>query len=328
MKATVYSTSAFEKPYLKAGDKDQLKLHYHKKNLNKETVPLAEGSEAVVIFTSDKANKEILKALKDIGVKYVATRSMGTDHIDTDTAKELGIKVANVPHYSPYSVAEHSVALMLALNRKLLPADLKVKNYDFRLKGLVGFDMNGKTVGILGAGEIGAISAKILYGLGCKILIYDIKKNEELIEKYDAKYVELDELCQKSDIVTMHAPLTEETKHIVDSDKINKMKDGVMIINTARGALCKTEDLIDGLNSGKIGYLGMDVYENESGLFFKDHSTEHIKDNLFINLLGYKNVLITAHQAFLTREAIKNDMEATLENLKAWSKGEKPENEI
>lgn len=328
MKATVYSTSTFEKPYLKAGDNDNIELEYHKKSLTKETVSLAEGSEAVVIFTNDKANEETLKALKDIGVKYIATRTMGTDHIDIEKAKELELKVANVPHYSPYSVAEHSVALMLALNRKLLPANLKVKNYDFRLKGLVGFNMNGKTVGILGAGEIGAISAKILHGLGCKILIYDIKKNEELIEKYDAQYVDLDELCEKSDIVTMHAPLTDETKHIVNSEKINKMKDGVMIINTARGALCKTEDLIDGLNSGKIGYLGMDVYENESGLFFEDHSTEHIKDNLFINLLGYKNVLITAHQAFLTHEAIKDDMETTLKNLKAWSKGEKPENEV
>jgi D-lactate dehydrogenase len=328
MKATVYSTSTFEMPYLKSGDNDNIQLEYHTKSLDKETVSLAEGSEAVVIFTNDKANRETLKALKDIGVKYIATRTMGTDHIDIDKAKELGLKVANVPHYSPYSVAEHSVALMLALNRNLLSANLKVKNYDFRLKGLVGFNMNDKTVGILGAGEIGAVSAKILNGLGCKILIYDIKKNEELIDKYNAQYVDIDELCEKSDIITIHAPLTDETKHMVNSEQINKMKDGVMLINTARGAICKTEDLIEGLSSGKIGYLGMDVYENETGLFFEDHSTEHIKDNLFINLLGYKNVLITAHQAFLTREAIKDDMDATLENLKAWYREEKPENEI
>lgn len=328
MKATVYSTSTFEKPYLKAGDTDKITFHYHKKNLNKETVSLAEGSEAVVIFANDKANEETLEALKEIGVKYIATRTMGIDHIDIKKAKELDLKVANVPHYSPNSVAEHSVALMLALNRKLIPATHKIKNYDFRLKGLVGFNMNEKTVGILGAGEIGAISAKILHGFGCKIFIYDIKKDESLIEKYDAEYVELDVLCERSDIVTIHAPLTEETQHIVNRERINKMKDGVMIINTARGALCKTEDLIDGLSSGKIGYLGMDVYEHESDLFFKDRSAENIKDNLFLNLLGYKNVLITSHQAFLTREALKEDMETTLENLRAWSRGEKAENEI
>ncbi|MFO8146006.1 MAG: 2-hydroxyacid dehydrogenase [Bacteroidota bacterium] len=328
MKITVYSISPYEKFYLEAGNKGEFEIHYLEERLSGETVSLAKGSEAVIIFANDDASAEVLEALKEQGIKYIATRTMGVDHIDTDRAKELELKVANVPHYSPYSVAEHSVALMLALNRRLIPANKKITDHDFRLNGLVGFDMNNKTVGILGAGDIGAKTAKILYGLGCRILIYDIKENKELIEKYKAEYVQVDQLCKRSDIITIHAPLTKETRHLINKEKIELMKTGVMIINVARGSICKTEDIIEGLKAGKIGYFGMDVYEHEQGLFFEDHSCDIIQDDLFIRLQGFKNVLITAHQAFLTREALKEDMETTLENLRIWGKGEKSENEV
>lgn len=328
MKTTVYNISSYEKPYLETANNGKFDLNYRKEKLSSKTVSMAKGSEAVVIFANDDASAEVLEALKEEGIKYIATRTMGVDHIDTNKAKKLGVKVANVPHYSPYSVAEHSIALMLALNRRLISANNKIKDHNFRLNGLVGFDMNNKTVGIFGAGDIGAKTAKILYGLGCKILIYDIEQNEELIEKYEAKYVEAEELCKKSDIITIHAPLTKETEHFFNREKIDLMKDGVMIINVARGAICKTEDIIEGLKKGKIGYFGMDVYEHEQGLFFEDHSSDIVQDDLFIRLQGFKNVLITAHQAFLTREALKEDMETTIKNLSVWAKGGKPENEV
>ncbi len=328
MKTKLFSISPYERPFLEQGNQEGLQLIYEEERLNENTTDLAEGCEAVSIFASDKAPADVLEKLSELGVKYIATRTMGIDHIDTEKARELGIKVAHVPHYSPHSVAEHSVALMMALNRNLIPAHYKAMDYNFLLDGLVGFDMNNKTVGMIGGGEIGSVSARILHGFGCKLLIYDIEKNKELIEKYDAKYVDIDELCSNSDIITIHAPLTEDTEHLINKEKIELMKDGVMIINTARGAICKTEDLIEGLKNEKIGSLGMDVYENEKGLFFEDHSCEIMKDDLFVRLLGFKNVLITAHQAFLTREALKENMDTTLANLRNWAKGNTAEHQV
>jgi len=328
MKATVYSISPYEKPYFDTnGEKGGISFFLHKKPLTETSVSLAEGSDAVVVFANDLVKAGVLEKLHELGIKFIATRSMGMDHIDLEKAKELGIKVANVPHYSPHSVAEHSVALMLSLNRRLNLANQKVREHDFELDGLVGFDMHGKTVGLLGAGEIGEVSVKILTGFGCKILIYDLEENKELIDKYQVKYESIEEVCKKSDIISIHAPLTKETKHLIDKEKISWMKKGVMLINTARGAICKTEALINGLKEGKIGYLGMDVYEHEKGLFFENHSNDIIQDDLFIRLLGFKNVLITAHQAFLTREAIKENMETTIQNLKDWAAGEKARHE-
>lgn len=327
MKTTVYNISPYERPFLEEANDGKFELSYHKEKLSRETVSLAKGSEAIVIFANDDASAEVLEALKEEGIKYIATRTMGIDHIDTDKAKELGIRVANVPHYSPHSVAEHTIALMLALNRKLIQANRKIRDYNFRLDGLVGFDMHGKTVGILGAGEIGAVSAGILHGFGCDILIYDVQKNEELIEKYDVRYVDLDELCKNSDIITIHAPLTDDTKHMINKESIEKMKDNVMLINAARGGIVQTEDVLEALKSGKIGHFGMDVYEHEKGLFFEDHYSDIIEDPLFLQLMSLKNVLITAHQAFLTHEALKEDIQTTIKNLTAWANGEQPENE-
>jgi D-lactate dehydrogenase len=325
---TIYSTASYEKPYFQEANSTGLKLHYLEERLDKDTASLAGGSQAVVIFTNDIATAPVLEILHKEGIKYLVTRSMGVDHIDTDKARELGIKIAHVPHYSPYAVAEHSIALMLALNRRLITANQKFQHHDFRLDGLTGFDMHGKTVGILGSGEIGAVSARILHGFGCRLLIFDIQKNTSLIEKYGAKYVTLEELCAQSDIITIHAPLTDDTKHLINRERIASMKKGVMLINVSRGAICHTEDLIEGLKSEQIGYLGMDVYEHEKGLFFKDHSNKLLQDDLFARLLSFKNVLITAHQAFLTREALKEITETTFRNLNAWAEGKKAENEL
>ncbi len=328
MKATVYSISPYEKPYFDPdGEKGDITFHLHKEPLTEASISLAEGSDAIVVFANDLVKAGVLEKLHELGIKFIATRSMGLDHIDLEKAKELDIKVANVPHYSPHSVAEHSVALMLSLNRRLNLANQKVRQHDFELDGLVGFDMNGKTVGLLGAGEIGEVSVKILSGFGCKILIYDLKENKELIDKYQVKYTSIEDVCKKSDIISIHSPLTKETKHLIDKEKISWMKKGVMLINTARGAICNTEDLINGLKEGKLGYLGMDVYEHEKGLFFEDHRNDTIQDDLFIRLMGFKNVLITAHQAFLTREAIKENMETTIQNLKDWAAGKKAKHE-
>lgn len=328
MKTTIFSIATYEKPFLEQGNQDGLELIFEKEKLHADTAGLAKGSEAVSIFASDEVPAPVLEKLKEIGVKYIATRTTGIDHIDTDKAKELDIKVAHVPSYSPHSVAEHSIALMLALNRNLITAHSKVKDYNFLLDGLVGFDMNNKTVGMIGAGEIGSVSAKILNGFGCKLLIFDIDVNEDLVGKYGAEYVDIDELCRKSDIITIHAPYTEDTEYLINKEKVDMMKDGVMIINTARGAICKTEDLIEGLKNEKIGSLGIDVYEYEKGLFFEDHSCEIMKDDLFVRLMGFKNVLVTAHQAFLTREALKENIDTTLANLRKWAKGENADYEV
>lgn len=328
MKVNIYSSSPYERPYLELANKGGIEVRYQEESLNQETASMAEGSDAAVIFIKDNASAGVLEALKKAGVKFLVTRSMGVDHIDLEKAKELGIRVANVPHYSPYSVAEHAVSLMLALNRKLVVANRKVREHDFRLDGLVGFDMHGKTVGILGSGEIGSVMARILHGFGCKLLIFDVKQNKELIEKYGAKYVELDELCKNADIISLHAPLTEETHYIIKQDRIQQMKKGVMLINVSRGGLCRTKDIIEGIKSGQIGYLGMDVYEHERDLFFEDRSNDILRDDDFARLLTFKNVLITGHQAFLTREALEENMKITFQSLHAWAEGKKPENEL
>ncbi len=328
MKTTFYSVAPYEKPFIEKGHKAGLDINCQKEKLTEASVSLAQNSEAVSIFANDTASAKVLELLKEAGVKYITTRTMGVDHIDIEKARELGMKVASVPHYSPHSVAEHSVALMLTLNRNLTPAQSKVRDYNFLLDGLVGFDMNNKTVGMIGAGEIGAVSARILNGFGCKLLIFDLKKDEALIQKYDAEYVDINELCKRSDIITIHAPLTDDTKHLIDKEKISLMREGVMIINTARGPICKTTDMIEGLKSGKIGSFGMDVYEYEKGLFFEDHSSEIMKDDLFVRLVGFKNVIITAHQAFLTHEALRDNINTTLQNLRSWSEGETAKNEV
>lgn len=329
MKIAVFSAHKFELEPLKAANagKHELKL-LEDTYLNVNTTPLAQDCECVSIFTNDDASAPVLEKLQKMGVKYLALRSAGFNHVDLEKAKELGIKVARVPEYSPYAVAEHTVALMLALNRKLMKANNRVRDLNFSLNGLTGFDMNGKTAGIIGLGKIGNIVAKILHGFGCKLLAFDVKPNAELTEKYGLEFVDIDTLCAKSDIITLHAPLNDKTHYAINRARIDKMKTGVMLVNTSRGALVDTKELVRGLKSGRIGYLGLDVYEEEKGLFFEDHSDEILQDDVIARLLTFPNVLITSHQAFLTDTALKNISETTMENVDAWAKGEKSKNEL
>lgn len=267
MKIIIYSTHKFEKEQLILSNAGKHELIFLDLPLKEETAHLAAGAMGVSIFVNDDASEKVLEKLHGEGVKFIALRSAGYNHINIDKAKQLCIRVARVPVYSPYAVAEHAIALMLALNRKLIRANSRVHESNFSLEGLTGFDMNEKTVGIIGTGQIGAVIAKILHGFGCNIIAVDQNENNDLKEGYGLVYTDLDTLYKKSDIITLHVPLTTGTRYLINQESISKMKKGVMLINTSRGALVNTGDVINGLKNGKIGYLGMDVYEEESGLF-------------------------------------------------------------
>lgn len=329
MKIAVFSTHKFEVPYLEKANTQSHPISQFSTNLNIHTVGLAREHDAVSIFVNDDASAPVLEKLHEYGIKYLALRSAGYNHVDLQKAKELGMKVANVPEYSPYAIAEHTVALMLALNRKIIRANNRIKDLNFSLDGLTGFDMHGKKVGILGMGKIGAIVARILHGFGCEILAFDMKEDPEMAEKYGVQYLDVDAICQRSDIITLHLPLLPQTRYIIDKKAIKKMKKGVMIINTSRGGLLNTKDVIQALKKGKIGYLGLDVYEEESGLFFEDHSEEDIlQDDMISRLMTFKNVLITSHQAFLTDTALQNIADTTFYNIDSWAAGRSSDKEL
>lgn len=328
MNITVYSAHPFEMPYLESALQAEHKLLVREEELNETSVHLAKSSSALVLFTSDKANETILKELAAYGVKYIALRSAGFDHVDLKAAKELNIKVANVPAYSPYSVAEHAVALLMALNRHLIQSGELIKLNDFRLDGLTGFDVHGKTVGIVGVGKIGQAFARIMHGFGCSLLCYDPNPDYESTKELNLQFVTLNELCSRSDIISIHCPLNAYTRHLFNAATFAMMKKGVFLINTARGPVIKTEDLLQALDQGLIGAVGLDVYEFEKGLFFRDHRNESLKDPLFEKLRTYGNVLITGHQAFLTETALKNIADTTAYNLNCFEKGLRCINEL
>lgn len=329
MKVAVFSLHNFEKEYLLKSNADRHELVLIPSSLSESTVPLAAGCEAVSIFTADNARAAVLTELKKLGVKYVAIRAAGFNQVDLKKAKELDISVARVPAYSPYAIAEHTVALILALNRKLMRAHARVMDLNFSLDGLVGFDMNGKTVGVIGTGKIGAVFVKILRGFGCRVLAYDEYRNPAVEEMEGVSYTDFITLCEQSDIISLHVPLNEGTKYIINEKTIARMKPGVMLVNTSRGALIKTKDVIEGLKSKHIGSLAIDVYEEEEGLFFVDHSDADIlEDDTISRLMTFKNVLITAHQAFLTETALTNIADTTIENLDYFSQGKPSPNEI
>lgn len=328
MKVTVFSARNFEIPYLEKANANKHEVKLLSAYLNEDTATLAAGADCVAIFSSDLANKTVLEKLSEVGVKYLALRSAGYNHVDLKEAERLGIKVANVPRYSPYAIAEHTVGLMLALNRKLIRANSRIKELNFSLDGLTGFDMNGKTVGIVGLGNIGKVLAKILNGFGCKLLGFDLEVDEELIEKYGLQYVTIDELCRQADIISLQVPLNEDTHYLINQERLAMMKDGVMLINTSRGGLVDTKAVISAMKSGKIGALGLDVYEEEKGLFFEDHSENILQDDVIARLLTFRNALITSHQAFLTTNALENIAGTTFENIDCWDKGLKCENEL
>ncbi len=328
MKVTVFSTHKFDRPSLEDANQGRHAMNYLEVRLTEDTVALAKGSGAIALFTMDDASAPVLEALHSFGVKYIALRSAGFNHVDLKKAKALGIKVARVPAYSPYAVAEHTMALILALNRKIHRAHNRVREMNFSLNGLTGFDLHGKTAGVVGSGKIGAILIKILHGFGCDILAYDRYEDPELVQKYGVRFTDCDTVCTHSDIVSLHVPLTPDTRHMIDAGMIGRMKKGAMLINTSRGGLVDTKAVIEGLKTGQIGYFGMDVYEEEDGLFFEDHSDTIVQDDIISRLMTFNNVLITSHQAFLTHTALKNIAETTLYNLDCFETGKVSGNEV
>ncbi|OOQ58735.1 2-hydroxyacid dehydrogenase [Mucilaginibacter pedocola] len=315
MKVVAYSIKPFEKEFLSKANQKKHDITLISNPLSVETAVFAEGKDAVVVFTNDDVSAPVIARLGALGIKYIATRSAGTDHIDRDAAAIYGIKIANVPHYSPEAIAEHAVAMAFALNRKLIKADGHSHHFNFSNDGLMGFNFNGKTVGLIGLGNTGLAVAAIFKGLGCRVIGYDLKFPEDSM---GIEQVTLPYLYANADIISLHAPLTPATKHLINSNTIQQMKDGVMLINTSRGALLNTADAIQGLRNGKIGYLGLDVYEFEKGLFFEDHHGDAVKDNLLEQLMQFDNVLVTPHQAYLTREAMQGIATQTIKNLDQW----------
>jgi len=313
MRIAIFSTKPYDEETLAAANKHGHQLTFLKPRLETATATLARDHDAVCAFVNDVLNREVLTLLKKQGVHIIVMRCAGFNNVDIKSAEELGITVARVPEYSPYAVAEHTIALMLTLNRQVHRAFNRVRERNFALQGLLGFDLHGRTVGVVGTGKIGSQVCRILLGIGCKVVAYD-RYRSKTMEKLGVQYLPLEDLFQISDIITLHCPLTPKTRHIVNALSIDKMKPGVMLINTSRGGLLNTRDVLAGLKSGKIAYLGLDVYEDEADLFFEDRSGTDLQDEIFARLLTFHNVLITGHQAFFTREALDKIAEVTMEN--------------
>ncbi len=321
MKTAIFSAHAFEKEIFEQESKGRHSLLWIDAQLSEATAIMAQGCAAVCIFVNDDGSAAVLRKLYEGGTRFLVLRSAGYNHVDLKTAQELNMRVAYVPEYSPYAVAEHAVALMMALNRKLVRAHSRIRECNFSLNGLTGFDMHGKTVGIIGFGKIGKVLANILLGFGCRVLAFDPKPDPQWQESGKVDFTDVDTICRDADIISLHAPLTPDTKYLIAKERIAWMKRGVMLINTSRGGLVHTRDVIDALKSGQIGYLGLDVYEEERGLFFEDHSDELLQDDVIARLTTFPNVLITAHQAFLTDTALHNIAETTIGNLDDFAAG-------
>jgi D-lactate dehydrogenase len=328
MKILFYSTKDFEQPYLETSNYRKDEIVFINEPLCLQTADKAKGFDAVSIFTGDDASSVVLEALDKNGVRFIAIRAAGYDNVDLKKATELGIGVANVPEYSPYAIAEHAAALILTLNRKIITADKQVHQQNFTTSNLVGFDLNRKTVGIIGVGKIGSVFAKIMHGFGCRLLGYDIRENRRLEEKYGLQYVDLPALCREANIISIHTCLTPGTKHMINKKLIRQMQRGVMLINTSRGGCVNTADVIEGLENGHIGYYGADVYENERGIFFYDHTGKELSDPMLKKLLSMPDVLITPHQAFVTQEALLNIATATFDNIDCWKNNQRSRKEL
>ncbi len=328
MKLTVFSTKPYDRRFFDAENDDgSVEIVYHEAPLQKDTVSLASGSDAVCVFVNDSVDADTISGLKEESIQGVVLRCAGFNNVDLNAAKDAGIRVFRVPAYSPTAVAEHALALILSLNRKIYRAHNRVREGNFALDGLLGFDIQGKTIGVIGTGKIGVEFARVISGLGVTTLGYDPVENEAF-KKYGGSYTSLDSLYERSDIISLHCPLMKETFHLIDEQAVSKMKSGVMLINTSRGALVDTEALIDGLKKRKIGYLGLDVYEEEADLFFEDLSDQIISDDVFARLLTFPNVLITGHQAFFTSNAIEQIAKTTFENLRCLKEKRETPNEV
>ena len=322
MKIAMYSTKGYDRTFFDAlNQKAGHEIKYLEARLTPETAALSDGCGAVCPFVNDQVDQAVLRELAGRGVQLIALRSAGFNHVDLQVAQDLGITVARVPAYSPHAVAEHTLALILTLNRQTHRAHNRVRERNFALDGLLGFDLHQKTVGIVGTGKIGTVFARLMAGFGCELLAHDPYPSQEC-RKMGVEYVEREQLFARSHIISLHCPLTPATHHLVDDVAIERMRPGIMLINTSRGALVDTRAVIDGLKSEKIGYLGLDVYEEEADLFFEDLSDRVIQDDVFARLLTFPNVLITGHQGFFTREALTKIAEVTLANVTAYQTGE------
>lgn len=325
MRALLFSSQHYDQEsFSQAASDSSVDLHFQPARLTLDTAALADGYEVVCAFINDELDAPVLQRLAAGGTRLIALRSAGYNHVDLAAARRLGLTVVRVPAYSPHAVAEHAVALILALNRRLHRAYNRTREGDFTLHGLTGFDLHGKTVGVVGTGQIGAAFARIMAGFGCQLLAYDPHPNPELLA-LGARYLPLPELLREAGIISLHCPLNEHTRHLINAQSLARLQPGAMLINTGRGALVDTPALIDALKSGRLGYLGLDVYEEEAQLFFEDRSDLPLQDDVLARLLTFPNVIVTAHQAFLTREALAAIAATTLDNINRWAAG-KPQN--
>ena len=327
MKVAVFSARNYDREFLSGANAARHEIHFFELHLNETTASLAAGFGAACVFVNDHVNAAVIAKLASLDIRLIALRCAGYNNVDLTAARERCISVVRVPGYSPYAVAEHTLGLMLALNRKLHRAYNRVREGNFALDGLLGFDMHGKTAGIIGTGKIGTVVAQLLIGFGCPVLAFDPIPNERC-RSSGVRYVGLHELLAQSDILTLHCPLTPENKHLINAAAIARMKTGVMLINTSRGALLDTIAVIEALKSGKVGYLGLDVYEEEEEIFFEDRSGLIIPDDVFARLLTFPNVIITGHQAFFTREALEHIAATTVDNITKFERGQTLENQI
>ena len=328
MKIAVFSAKRYDRDFLSAANAGAgHQLSFFDVPLDQESVALAAGYEAVCIFVNDQANADVLKMLAAGGTRLVALRCTGFNNVDLKAAEQLGIKVVRVVTYSPYSVAEHAVALLQAINRKIHRAYNRTRDSNFALDGLMGFDLHGKTVAVVGTGKIGCVFAKIMLGFGCRVIGYD-KYPSEVFTSLGATYAQPGEIGAKADIISLHCPLTPETHHIINADTLARAKRGALLINTSRGGLVDTEAAIEALKSGQLGGLAIDVYEQEADLFFRDLSNTIVADDVFQRLLSFPNVIVTGHQAFFTEEAITTICETTINSVSEFAEGRPLTNEI
>jgi D-lactate dehydrogenase len=321
MRVAVFNTQSHDRTFLSAANDDgNHELVFFEPRLTEATLPLADGFAAVCVFVNDTLSRPVVETLARRGTRLIALRAAGFNNIDLDAAHDAGLTVVRVPAYSPHAVAEHTIALILTLNRKVHRAYQRVREGNFSLEGLLGFDLAGRRAGIVGTGNIGAIVARILHGFGCHLLAHDPVPNP-VCERLGVHYVSLPELLRASDIVTLHCPLTPDTYHMIDHSALALMKRGAMLVNTGRGGLIDTRSVIAALKSGRLGFLGLDVYEEEEDLFFADRSHDVIRDDVFARLLTFPNVVITGHQGFFTEEALRAIAETTLANISAFEEG-------
>ncbi len=323
LRVAFFSASPYRNRLYSQKNAHGFSLHFFPVPLSLETAPLATGFSVVVASANDCFDTDVIQSLHELGVGMIALRCAGYNNVDLEACERLGISVARVPAYSPYAVAEHAVALMMALNRRTHRAHTRIRDSNFSLDGLVGFDMHGKTAGVIGTGKIGACTLAILHGFGCRLLADSRTPKPDLIHRLGVRYVERDELLAESDIISLHCALTPDTYHLIDEAAISRMKPGVMIINTARGGLIDTEALLEGLKTGKVGYAGLDVYEEEAKYFYRDFSDSYIDDDTLARLTTFGNVMVTGHQGSLTQDAQTSIVETTLANIHEYEQGKR-----